>query len=137
VLGSPIAIIVKRRPEPNRAEIMEVIGDIKGKSAVMIDDMIDTAGSITLGALALESRGAKEIYAACTHAVLSDDAVRKIDDSPIKQVIVTDTIPLGPEKRIDKIVQLSVAPLLAEAIRRIHNEASVSELFTTNWMGQG
>jgi ribose-phosphate pyrophosphokinase len=136
VLRTPIAIIVKRRPGPNRAEVVEVIGDIEGKSCVMIDDMIDTGGSVALGAQALAERGAREVYAACTHPVLSDDAAAKLESTAIKQIIVTDTIPVPPEKRTGKIVVLSVAPLLAEAIRRIHDEASVSELFGVMWTGQ-
>jgi len=136
VLRTPIAIIVKRRPAPNRSEVMEAIGDIEGKTCVMIDDMIDTGGSIALGAQALAERGARQVYAACTHPVLSDDAAAKLEDAAIKQIIVTDTIPVPPEKRTGKIVVLSVAPLLAEAIRRIHDEASVSELFGVMWTGQ-
>jgi ribose-phosphate pyrophosphokinase len=136
VLHTPIAIIVKRRPAPNRSEVMEAIGDIEGKTCVMIDDMIDTGGSIVLGAQALAERGARQVYAACTHPVLSDDAAAKLESTAIKQIIVTDTIPVPPEKRTGKIVVLSVAPLLAEAIRRIHDEASVSELFGVMWTGQ-
>ena len=136
VLGTPIAIIVKRRPEPNKADVMEIIGDVQGKVAVMIDDMIDTGGSVALGANHLIDRGAKEVYVCCTHAVLSGDAVARLQGSPIKRVIVTDTIPLAAEKRIDKIVQLSVAPLLANAIKRIHAESSVSSLFSEFWTGQ-
>ena len=136
VLGTPIAIIVKRRPEPNRAEVMEIIGDVKGKVAVMIDDMIDTGGSVALGASTLMDRGAKEVYACCVHPVLSGEAVNKLDESPIKKVIVTDTIPLAPEKQIDKIIQLSVARLLADAIERIHAGMSVSSLFNDSWTGQ-
>ncbi|HOP79925.1 MAG TPA: ribose-phosphate pyrophosphokinase [Armatimonadota bacterium] len=135
VLGTPIAIIVKRRPEPNKAEVMEVIGDIVGRSCIMIDDMIDTAGSITSGARALAERGAKEILAACTHGVLSGDAVQKLENSPIKQVIITDTIPLSPEHQSGKIKVLSVAPLLADAIWKIHEEGSVSEIFNGRWTG--
>jgi ribose-phosphate pyrophosphokinase len=135
-LGTPIAIIVKRRPEPNRAEVMEVIGDIDGKSCIMIDDMIDTGWSVAMGAEALAERGAKEIFAACTHAILSDDAVARLDAAPLKKVIITDTIPLCAEKESDKIEVLSVAPLLADAIRCIHNEASVSSLFTETWTGR-
>lgn len=135
-LGTPIAIIVKRRPEPNRVEVVEVIGDIEGRSCVMIDDMIDTGGSIASGARALAERGAKEVFAACTHPVLSGSAVEKIEDSPIKRLIVTDTIPLGPDKRSEKIEVISVASILGDAIRRIHNEESVSEIFDTAWMGQ-
>ncbi|MEN6521043.1 MAG: ribose-phosphate pyrophosphokinase [Armatimonadota bacterium] len=136
VLGTPIAIIVKRRPEPNRSEVMEVIGDIAGRSCIMIDDMIDTGGSIVSGAKALAERGAKEVYAACTHGIFSDEAISKLEASPIKQVISTNTIPLPQEKQTGKMVVLSVAPILADAIRRIHNESSVSQLFEGSWTGQ-
>ncbi|MEN6370780.1 MAG: ribose-phosphate pyrophosphokinase [Armatimonadota bacterium] len=136
VLGTPIAIIVKRRPEPNRSEVMEVIGDIAGRSCIMVDDMIDTGGSIVSGAKALAERGAKDVYAACTHGIFSGDAVAKLEDSLIKQVISTDTIPLPPEKLTGKMVILSVAPILADAIRRIHKESSVSQLFEGSWTGQ-
>lgn len=133
VLGTPIAIVVKRRPEPNRVEVMEVIGDIKGKTCVMLDDMIDTGGSIAFGAQSLADRGAKEIYAACTHAIFSNDAIGKLQKAPIKQIITTDTI---RHPMFDRVVVLSVAPLLAAAIRRIHEEASVSALFGGQWTGQ-
>ncbi len=134
-LGTPIAIIAKRRPEPNKSEVMEVIGDIQGKLCIMIDDIIDTGGSIASGARALVERGAKDVIAACTHAVLSDNAVGKLENSPVSKLIVTDTIPLTPEKRTDSVVVLSVAHLLADAISRIHQEHSVSELFGATWMG--
>lgn len=136
LLGTPIAIVVKRRPEPNKCEVMEVIGDVKGKTAIMIDDMIDTGGSITSGAAELLERGATKVYAACTHGVLSGDAVSRLMQSPIEQVIITDTIPLPREKRNGKIVVVSVAGLIADAIKRIHEEGSVSELFSTRWKGQ-
>jgi ribose-phosphate pyrophosphokinase len=128
-LGSPLAIISKRRPEPNKTEVMEVIGTVKGKTAVMIDDMIDTAGSVATGAVALKERGAKRVFACCTHAVLSGGAIERIEESPIEELVITNTIPthhLGS----DKVVCLSVAPLLARAIQRIHEGRSVSELFT-------
>ncbi|MDN5292918.1 MAG: ribose-phosphate pyrophosphokinae [Eubacteriales bacterium] len=130
-IGAPIAIIDKRRPEPNVAEVMHIIGDVKGKSVIMIDDIIDTAGTITMGAEALLERGAKEVYACCTHPVLSGPAVERLKKSPIKEVVVTNTIPLPPEKNFDKIKVLSVAPLLGEAIIRIHEDLSVSKLFDT------
>lgn len=136
VLGTPIAIIVKRRPEPNRAEVMEVIGDIAGRSCIMIDDMIDTGGSIVSGAKALAERGAREIYAACTHGIFSGDAIAKLEASPVRQIISTDTVPISSERRTGKLVVLSVAPLLADAIRQIHNESSVSQLFEATWTGQ-
>jgi len=128
-IGAPIAIIDKRRPEPNVAEIMNIIGDIKGKTVIMIDDIIDTAGTITQGAQALLERGAKEVYVCCTHPILSGPAVDRLANSPIKEVVVTNTIPLPPEKKLAKIKVLSVAPLMGEAIRRIHEDLSVSELF--------
>ncbi|HLQ97612.1 MAG TPA: ribose-phosphate diphosphokinase [Candidatus Dormibacteraeota bacterium] len=128
-LQAPLGIIDKRRPRPNVAEIMNIIGDVEGKTAILIDDIIDTAGTITLAAEALKERGAKEVYACCTHPVLSGPAVERIQNSVIKELIITNTIPLLEEKRIDKFTQLSVAPLLAEAIIRIHELQSVSVLF--------
>ena len=135
-LGTPIAIIVKRRPEPNKCEVVEVIGDVAGKTAIMLDDMIDTGGSIVGGANALLQRGAKEVYAACTHGVLSGEAPDRLAASPIKKVIITDTIPLADKKRDSKIEVVSVADLLANAIRRIHDDESVSEIFSKHWKGQ-
>lgn len=129
-IGSPLAIIDKRRPEPNVAEVTNIIGNIKGKTVIMIDDIIDTAGTITKGAAALMERGAKEIYVCCTHAVLSGPAIQRLEESVIKEVVITNTIPLPPEKMIDKIKVLSVAPLLGEAIIRIHEDLSVSKLFS-------
>jgi len=127
-LQSPIAIIAKRRSEPNKAEVMEIIGDVAGKIAVMIDDMIDTGGSIVQGAVALKERGAKKVYACCTHPVLSGNAIERLESAPIEELVLTDTIPIAP-KASKKITVLSVAPLLADAIRRIHLDQSVSELF--------
>ncbi len=131
MLHAPIAIIVKRRPEPNKVEIMEIIGDVSGKTCVMVDDMIDTGGSVVFGACALMERGARRVFACCTHAVLSASAVERIEESPISELIVTDTIPLPESKETDstKITVISVAPLLANAISRIHKDDSVSELF--------
>jgi len=128
-LQAPIAFIDKRRPEPNVAEIMNIVGDIEGKNVIIIDDLIDTAGSITLAANALVEKGAKAVYACCTHPVLSDLAIQKTESSAIKELIVTNTIELPEEKRVYKITSLSVAPLLVEAIDLIHNEKSVSPLF--------
>lgn len=129
MMNAPLAIIAKRRPEPNKVEIMEIIGDARGKIAVLIDDIIDTGGSVLQGAKALLDRGATRVIAASTHAVFSGNAPQKLAESVLEQVIVTDTIPLPPHKRFDKLVVLSVAPLLAEAIRRIHRDESVSVLF--------
>jgi ribose-phosphate pyrophosphokinase len=130
-LATPIAIIAKRRPEPNRAEVLEIIGGVQGKVAIMIDDMIDTAGSITAGAVALKERGAKEIYACATHGILSGDAIERLNAAPLTEVVITDTIPVSPEKRIPKLTVLSVAPLCAQAICRIHRDESVSRLYET------
>ena len=128
-LHAPIAIIEKRRPMPGVAEVMNLIGSVKDKTAVIIDDIVDTAGSLCEGAKALEKMGAKEVYACCTHAVLSDPAVQRIEASNLTELIVTNTIPLPEEKRTPKTKVLSVAPLLGEAIVRIYGELSVSKLF--------
>ncbi|NLJ41615.1 MAG: ribose-phosphate pyrophosphokinase [Clostridiales bacterium] len=128
-LNAPIAIIDKRRPRANVAEVMNVIGDVKGKKVLLVDDLIDTAGTLVEGANALLANGAKEIYACATHGVLSGPAIERIQDSPIKEFLITDTIPLPPEKHIDKIKVLSVAPIFAEAIDRIYEDLPVSTLF--------
>lgn len=128
-LHAPIAIIEKRRPAPGVAEVMNLIGSVEGKTAVIVDDIVDTAGSLTEGAKALQRFGAKEVYACCTHAVLSHPAVDRVEASNIKELIVTNTIPVPEHKRTSKIKILSVAPLLAEAIIRIYGELSVSKLF--------
>jgi ribose-phosphate pyrophosphokinase len=129
VEGATLAIIDKRRPEPNVSEIMTVIGDLQGKTAIMVDDIIDTAGTITHAAQALKDRGALEVYACCTHPVLSGVAIERLQNSVIKELVTTNTIPLSPEKAIPIIKVLSVAPLLGEAIARIHEDLSVSKLF--------
>ncbi|WP_409290927.1 ribose-phosphate diphosphokinase [Peribacillus sp. SCS-37] len=128
-LKAPIAIIDKRRPRPNVAEIMNIVGNIEGKTAILIDDIIDTAGTITLAANALVENGASEVYACCTHPVLSGPAIDRINNSKIKELVVTNSITLADEKKIGKIVELSVAPLIGEAIIRVHEEQSVSTLF--------
>ncbi|SFA49447.1 ribose-phosphate pyrophosphokinase [Parageobacillus thermantarcticus] len=128
-LKAPIAIIDKRRPKPNVAEVMNIVGQVQGKTAILIDDIIDTAGTITLAANALVENGAKEVYACCTHPVLSGPAIERIQNSKIKELVVTNTIALPEEKKIDKIVELSVAPLIAEAITRVYEMKSVSVLF--------
>jgi ribose-phosphate pyrophosphokinase len=128
-LNAPIAFIDKRRPQPNVAEIMNIVGNIEGKNAIIIDDLIDTAGTITLAANALVEKGAKAVYACCTHPVLSGPAIQRIQSSVIKELVVTNTIELPEDKMINKITSLSVAPLLAETIDRIHNEQSISKLF--------
>ncbi len=129
-LGAPIAIIDKRRDKPNQVkEIVHVIGKVHRKTAIIVDDIVDTAGTLTLGAQALLKRGVTAVYACATHALLSAAAVQRIASSPIQELIVTNTIPLPPEKQSDKITVLSVAPLLAEAIRRVNEDRSVSQLF--------
>ena len=128
-LNAPIAIVDKRRPRANVAEVMNIIGDIKGKKVLLVDDMIDTAGTLVQGAQALIENGAKEVYACATHGVLSGPAIERIQNSPIKELVITDTIPLPPEKQIDKIRVLSVAPIFAEAIDRIYEDLPVSILF--------
>ena len=128
-LKAPIAIIDKRRPKANVAEIMNIIGSVDGKRCIIIDDMIDTAGTITLASQALMDAGAKEVYACATHPVLSGPAIERLDKSPIKKIIVTDSIQLPEEKQIDKLTQVSVGPLIGDAIKRIHENKPVSPLF--------
>ncbi|WP_035054724.1 ribose-phosphate diphosphokinase [Carnobacterium pleistocenium] len=128
-LKSSIAIIDKRRPKANVAEVMNIIGNVKGKKCILIDDMIDTAGTITLAAQALSEAGATEVYACCTHPVLSGPAIDRIQNSVIKQLIVTDSIYLPEDKKIDKIVEVSIGNLMGNAITRIHENRSVSPLF--------
>lgn len=128
-LHAPIAIIDKRRPKANVSEVMNIIGDIKNKRVILVDDMIDTAGTIVNGANALMDLGAKEVYACCTHAVLSGPAIERIRNSKIKELVMLNTIPLPKEKQLDNIKVLSVAPVFAEAIKRIYEDLSVSKLF--------
>ena len=129
LLDTSIAIIDKRRPHANEAEVMNIIGEIEGKNVILVDDIIDTAGTIVQGANALKGLGARDVYACCTHPVLSGPAIERIQKSAIKELIVTDTIPLSESKTIDKIGVISVAPIFAEAIRRIYKNISVSKLF--------
>jgi ribose-phosphate pyrophosphokinase len=129
-INAPLAIIDKRRPKQNESEVMNLIGEVKGKRALLVDDMIDTAGTIVHGAVALIEKGAEEVYACCTHGVLSGPAIERIAASPIKELVTTNTIPLSPEKRIPKIKVLSVARVFAEAIERIYEDLPVSSLFT-------
>ncbi|NMB25042.1 MAG: ribose-phosphate pyrophosphokinase [Firmicutes bacterium] len=128
-LDCTLAIVDKRRPAPNVAEATNVIGDIEGKTAIIIDDIIDTAGTICEAVRVLLDRGAKEVYACCSHPVLSPPATERLAASPVKEVVVTNSIPLPAEKQLDKMKVLSVAPLFGEAIRRIFEELSVSKLF--------
>ncbi|WP_314109392.1 ribose-phosphate pyrophosphokinase [uncultured Veillonella sp.] len=128
-IGAPIAIIEKKRPEPGVAKVMNLIGDVKGKNCIIVDDIVDTAGSLVEGAKALEEFGAKSVMAAVTHAVLTDPASERIANSNIKELIVTNTMPLPENCKLENVTQLSVAPLLGEAIMRIFHEVSVSNLF--------
>lgn len=129
IIDLPLAIIDKRRPKANVVEVVNVIGEIKNKDVIIIDDILDTAGTMTGGAAALKKMGARKIFACCTHPVLSGPAIERIKDSDIEEVVILNTIPLTEEKRIDKIISLSVAPLFAEAITRIYEGLSVSKLF--------
>jgi ribose-phosphate pyrophosphokinase len=129
-LNSGLAIIDKRRDKPNECEAMHVIGDVRGKTAILTDDMVDTAGTLCSGAQTLLEHGAKEVHACCSHPVLSGPAIERINASPLKTLVVTNSIPLrGEALQCEKIKVLSVSHLLAEAISRIHNEDSVSSLF--------
>lgn len=128
-LNIPLAIIDKRRPKPNVSEIMNIIGNIEGKKVILVDDMIDTAGTITNAANALKERGAVEVDACCTHAVLSGPAIKRIEDSAITELLVLDTIELPAEKKIDKITVVSVADIFENAIKCIHDGTSISQLF--------
>lgn len=129
-LNASLAIIDKRRSGPNVVEEMNIIGEVKGQTAILLDDMVDTAGTLTMAAQALKKEGAKRIFGCCTHPVLSGPAIRKIKNSPLEELIVTNSIPLGPKaEKCKKIKVLSVAHLIGEAIRRTHDEKSISSLF--------
>ncbi len=132
-LSASLAIIAKRRPEPNLVEVIQVIGDLAGKRAVLMDDIIDTADSIISAAQMVAEKGASEIYAYATHGILSGDAVARLETAPIKEIVLTDTIPIPPAKRGGKVRLLSVAPIVAEAIKRIHADSSVSTIFDRYW----
>jgi ribose-phosphate pyrophosphokinase len=129
MLGASLAIMHKGRPEHNVAEITHVIGDVAGKTCIVADDMIDTAGSITVGAKALIAAGAKEVYVAATHGIFSPPAFERIADSPVVECVVTNTLPVAEEHRNGKLHVLSVAPLFAHAIQNVYEDESVSELF--------
>jgi ribose-phosphate pyrophosphokinase len=128
-LKTDLAVVDKRRSGPNEVEAMNLIGEVKGRAVLIPDDMISTGGSMVEAVNALLKFGATEVYACCTHGILSGNAVEKLQNSPLKEIVITDTIPLPPEKRTSKITILPVAPLLGEAIMRIHNEESISSLF--------
>jgi ribose-phosphate pyrophosphokinase len=128
-LGAPLAIVDKRRIDDKHAEVMNILGEVKGKNIVLVDDLVSTASSICEASKALKNAGALKIYAAISHPVLSGPAIERIGASAIEEFVVTDSIPIDEKKKISKIKVLSVAPLLGEAIKRIHDEASVSILF--------
>jgi ribose-phosphate pyrophosphokinase len=130
-IGAPLAIIDKRRDRPNQvAEVVHVIGKVYRRTAIVVDDIVDTGGTLTVAAEALVRRGVREVYACCTHAILSPPAMARVQRSPLQQLVVTDSIPVPAEKRGPKLKVLSVAELLGEAILRIHEDQSVSELFS-------
>lgn len=132
-LGTSIAIVDKRRPKANVAEVMNIIGDVKGKRAILIDDMIDTAGTITLAAQALKDAGATEVYACATHAVLSGPAIDRLNNSVIKSLVLTDSIQQPAEKNLDKMILVSVGPLMGDAIKLIMEHKPMSPLFDTRY----
>ena len=127
-LNCGLAIIDKRRPEPGVAEVMNLIGSVEGKTAIMVDDMVDTAGSLTEGAKALKKFGAREVYACCTHPILTAPAISRIAASDITELVVTNTIPLAPEKKHPKLKVLPIAPILAETMLRLYNDWSIRQL---------
>ena len=128
-LNAPIAIVDKRRPEPNKSVIMNIIGDIKDKNCIIVDDMIDTAGTICNAGKALMELGAKSVSCGATHAILSGPAVERLEEAPFEEVVLLNTVPVDGSKEITKMKHLSVAPLFAEAIHRIHANESLSKLF--------
>jgi ribose-phosphate pyrophosphokinase len=128
-LNATFAIIDKRRPKPNMSEVLNVVGDVEDMNCLLVDDMVDTAGTLSNAVYALRERGAKAVYAAATHAVFSGDAVRRLRDAPLEEMVVTNTIAIPEEKRFDRLRVLSVADLLAKAIDHIHSNESVSKLF--------
>lgn len=129
ILEAPMAIIDKRRPEANKALVMNIIGSVEGKNCIMIDDMIDTAGTLTAGAEALMAAGAKSVYAAATHAIFSGEAINRIQNSELCEVVVTDTIQINESKKIDKIKQISIGHVLGQAVLHVIKDESISEIF--------
>ena len=128
-LDAPIAIVDKRRPEPNKSEIMNIIGDIDGKNCILLDDMIDTAGTICNAASALIELGAKNVYACATHGVLSGPAKERLEKSPIQELVLLNTLPIDDEKKLNKMTFISVGPIFSEVITRVYQGGSVSTLF--------
>ena len=135
ILHAPIAIIDKRRPRPNSAEVMNIVGEIEGKNCIIIDDMVDTAGTLAIVIKVLKERGAKAVYACCTHALLSGNAIDKIADTPIKELVITNTVQLSEEKKKPFVKQLSVAQLLASGILAIAGDQPISDLFVYHQKG--
>jgi ribose-phosphate pyrophosphokinase len=131
-LGASFAVIDKRRPEANMSEVLNVVGDVEGMNCLLVDDMVDTAGTLTNAVVALKDRGAKAVYAAATHAVLSGPAVERLSAAPLEEMVVTNTIAIPEEKRFDNLRILSVAGLLAQAIDKVHSNESVSQLFESH-----
>jgi len=130
LIGAPLAIVEKRRlGNAGRSEVMNVIGSVEGLQAILVDDEIDTAGTMVQAAVAVQAHGASAIYAACVHPILSDAAVDRLRDSPIQEMVLTDSVPIPPAKWLDKFTVLSIAPLLGEAIQRIHTGASIGMMF--------
>ncbi|MHB0976126.1 MAG: ribose-phosphate diphosphokinase [Candidatus Aquicultorales bacterium] len=128
-LGGQLAILHKTRPAHNVAEISQVVGEVEGRVCLMVDDMVDTAGTLVTGAETLVKFGAKEVYACATHGILSGPAIERLQNSPIRELVVTSTMPIPPEKKIGKIKTISIAPLFAQAIKNVHEDQSVSDLF--------
>ncbi len=128
-LVAPIAIIDKTRPEPNVAEVMNIIGKVRGKNCILVDDMIDTGGSMSAAAYALKEAGAKDIYACCTHPLLSGNAIKLLEEAPLVEVVCTDTVELSKEKHFSKLVQLSIAELIGQGIINIIDDQALSTLF--------
>lgn len=128
-LQGELAILHKGRPQKNVAQVMQVVGDVKDKNAIMIDDMIDTGGTLMEGLAALKTAGAKDVYACATHPILSGSAVERFKFSEFREIVVTNTIPIPPEKQIDKFMVLSIAPVFGQTIRNVYEEQSVSEIF--------
>lgn len=128
-MDAPIAFIDKRHPEPGFPQAVNVVGDTEGREAIIVDDLIDTAATVTLAANALQENKVSAIYACCTHPVLTGPAIERLQMAPIKEIVVTNTIELDDDKKVGNLTVLSIAPLLAEAIYRVHREQSVSTLF--------
>ncbi len=128
-LGATFAIIDKRRPRANECEVLNVVGEVEGRTCLLVDDMVDTAGTLSNAVHALKERGAAEVYAAATHALFSGKAVERLREAPLEEMVVTNTIHIPEEKRFDNLRILSVADLLAKAIDHIHSNESVSQLF--------